>query len=181
MYNENTTLFCRQLMGSDEYVLWRGCPEKKGRFLSGHELGSFAFSILWTVITCAVCIPAFSMGFHMSSLFVILFPCIGICMIVSHLRKINCLRNHTEYVITNKRLYRCIGTKMDSYAAAVTLGYQTEYHRNGNATIRFPMAIDRSAGRVRVNGRNIPQYVSLINIGEVERVQQALANMSAEN
>ncbi len=117
----------------------------------------------------------------MSTLFVIFFPLVGISMMIGQLCKVLRIKNHTEYVITNKRLYRRMGKKIDSYASSVTIGYETEYHRNGNATIRFPMAIDRSKGRVRVNGREIPQYVSLINIGEVDRVQQALSNMSVEN
>ena len=181
MYNENTTLFCRRQMGSDEYVLWHGRPEKKGRVLSGPDVWNLIFSIIWTVFACAMCIPAFMYGADSSTLFIIFFPLVGIGMMIGQLCKVLRIKNHTEYVITNKRLYRRMGKKIDSYASSVTMGYETEYHRNGNATIRFPMAIDHSKGRVRVNGREIPQYVSLINIGEVDRVQQALSNMSVEN
>ncbi len=181
MDHRDDYIFCRRQMGSDEYVLWQGRPEKKGRVLSGSDLGNLIFSIIWTVLACAMCIPAFMDGADMSTLFVIFFPLVGIGMMIGQLCKVLRIKKHTEYVITNKRIYRRMGKKVDNYSAAVTLGYQTEYHRNGNATIRFPMAIDCSKGRVRVNGREIPQYVSLINIREVERVQQALANMTVEN
>ena len=179
--NEASCYFCRDQMGPDEYVLWHGKPEKRGRLLAPHEVGSLLFSIFWTVISCTMCIAALTTGSGLAVLFVLIFPLVGIGLIVSQLIKINRLRNHTEYVITNKRLYRHIGPRIENYPASVTLGYEMEYHRNGNATFRFPMAIDRNAGTVRVNGRYIPQYISLVNIGDIDRVQSALASMNSEH
>ena len=171
MDHETTSLFCRPLMGPDEYILWQGRPGKKGRVLFGTDLAQLIFAIVWT----------FLYGLDPSAYFIIIFPLVGVGLIIGQFYKIGRIRNHTEYVLTNKRLYRRMGKNVDSYEAVTTLGYETKYHRNGNATISFPMAIDHRKGRVRVNGREIPQYVSLLNIGDVERVQQALSNMSVEN
>lgn len=181
MDHETTTLFCRPLMGPDEYILWQGQPDKKGRVLFGTDMAQLIFAIVWTVMACGFCVPAFLYGLDPSAYFIIIFPLVGVGLIIGQFYKIGRIRNHTEYVLTNKRLYRRMGKNVDSYDAVTTLGYETKYHRNGNATISFPMAIDRRKGRVRVNGREIPQYVSLLNIGDVERVQQALSNMSVEN
>ncbi len=180
-YNEYC--FCRGQMGADEYVLWSGRPEKKGSFLSSSDKGSLVFSIIWLVL---------SLGFGYMGLMAMndewfmmivpfFFPAVGIGLVASHFVKIHRLKNNTEYVITNKKIYRRSGKKVDTFSASVTTNYQTEYHKCGTATIRFPMAIDPRLARVRSNGREIPQYFALVNIGEVERVQQALANMSTES
>lgn len=181
MDHETTTLFCRPLMGPDEYVLWQGRPDKKGRVLFGTDMTQLIFSIFWAVLACGFCVPVFLYGIDPSAYFIFIFPLVGIGMIIGQFYKISRIKNHTEYVITNKRLYRRMGKNIDRYDAGTTLGYETQYHRNGNASIRFPMAIDRRKGRVSVNGREVPQYVSLINIGDVDRVQQALSNMSVED
>lgn len=180
MYNEeNSRLFCRSQMAPDEYVLWSGRPEKSGLFMSGAELGSFIFSIIWTIFACAMCISAMKsrMGNSIVGYLPLLFPIVGIILIVSHLRKFLVLRNQTEYVITNKRIYRLMGKRTDNFSASVTVGYETKYHRNGNATISFPMAIDPTKGKTRVAGQTLPRCFTINNIAEVDRVQQALSRM----
>ncbi|MBR6826181.1 MAG: hypothetical protein IKM59_06495 [Oscillospiraceae bacterium] len=182
MNSESLTLFCRPQMGGDEYVLWHGCPSKQGRLLSGTELRIFLFCILWTVLGTAMAIAFIVIEPDPTTFVVLLFPVIGGFLIATQLRRLLCLRNHTEYVITNKRLYRRMGKKVDSYAACMTQGFQIQYHPNGNATIRFPMIVDPGAGTMRSRREGeIYQYVALINIEDPDRVEQALVNMSVES
>ena len=74
MDHETTTLFCRPLMGPDEYILWQGQPDKKGRVLFGTDLAQLIFAIVWTVMACGFCVPAFLFGLDPSAYFIILFP-----------------------------------------------------------------------------------------------------------
>lgn len=84
---------------------------------------------------------------------VFLFPLAGVGVMVGMLCKSFRFRNCTEYVITNKRVCRRMGKRMDNYTAAVAKSHELKYHRNGNATIRFFNAIDYSAGHRRYDGR----------------------------
>lgn len=183
MDHESTTLFCRPLMGPDEYVLWQGRPEKKGKLVTWNEISTFVLCVIWTVLACSMCSHAIQGGTDplgnttVFTYFPLLFPLVGFALLIKQIYKYFLVRNHTEYAITNKRLYRRMGKNTDSYPASQTLGYETEYYRNGNATIHFPLTRDRSKRRVRVNGREVPQYVTLINIADVDRVQQVLSLM----
>lgn len=179
MHNEeNSRLFCRSQMAPDEYVLWSGRPEKNGIFMSGAEAFALLFSVVWTVLACYM-IRTFLIDFRfgIASILPLIFPVVGIGLIVSQIRKALILRNHTDYVITNKRIYRLMGKRMDNFSASVTVGYETKYHRNGNATISFPMAIDPTKGKTRVAGQTLPRCFTINNIAEVDRVQQALSRM----
>ena len=182
MYSESTELFCRSQMSADEYVLWSGRPEKNGPFLSGAEIGSLLFSIVWTVIATAMCLPALKdNGGTILGLFPAIFPIVGLFLVGSHLRRVLILRNHTEYVITNKRIYRRMGKRIDNFSASIAVGYQSQTHRNGNSTITFPMAIDPSKPRTKSNGREVPRFFTINSIADVDRVQQVLSRMETNN
>ena len=179
-YNENC--FCREQMRADEHILWSGKPEKKGRHLTTAERGAFALSVLALFVS----LPfgylglAYPNGDWVTNILLLIFPVIGIAMVTSQFVKLHRLKNDTEYVITNRKIYRRCGQRVDSFPASISVSYETEYHKCGTATIRFPMAVDPHLPRVRVNKREIPQYFALVNIGEVEEVLQVLTNMSAQ-
>lgn len=183
MYSEeHGELFCRRQMSADEYVLWSGRPEKRGLFFIAGDLHSIFFFIIFTVFSFVIFYAGLK-GTPAGSplrMIPIIFPTVGIGLLCVQVSKFLALRNKTEYVITNKRFYRRYGNKMENFPISQTAGYNVKYHRNGNASIVFTGIIDSTRPMVRSNGRQIIPYITISNIADVARVQQALDRANTE-
>ena len=182
MYSEERSeLFCRRQMSADEYVLWSGRPEKKGLFLAGAEIGSLIFLILWTIFASVL----FYKGLKGSDFFPFvlisaIFPAVGIILLSVQISGFLKLRNNTEYVITNKRLYRRLGKKAENFSVNLISNYHVAYHRNGNASVIFPGIIESAKIVGRTRKQQVIHYVTLVNIANITQVQQILDRVNAE-
>ncbi len=181
MDNESTYLFCRSQMDPDEQVLWRGRPDSKSLYMPKYELMAFCFGVGIALVTSAVLIFAWIVNGSEPLIvaFTIAFPLAGLSIAGIELKRAIQRRDCTEYVITNKRIFRRIGISIEVFSEGIAEGYETILRRNGNAVIRFPMVIDPKAERVWNNNKEIIQTFSLANITEVEAAQKALAHISA--
>ncbi len=168
--------FCRGQMAPDEFVIWTGKPETKSNLFIGQNLSTVLFAIPWTAFAVYLTVTAaqFPGLFFLSG---IPFLAIGLYMLFGNFIYTAYMRKRTAYVITNKRIYRRMGRKTDNLSAAVMPTYETIMHRNGNGTIRFPLANDPYQRTYRVNGRVVTHYFSLDNLADIDRVQQAIARM----
>ncbi len=181
MNSEIPYLFCRGLMDADEVLLWHGRPSKKGLCMSRYDWTIFCFGIGFTL--CAAFL--LTLGWigagpePMVIGFTIVFPIAGIAVAVGPLRRGLRTRNHTEYVITNKRLFRRIGIHTEAFTEGIAQGYETILHRNGTATIRFAAVAEPNAVPFYVNGREVIQPLTLVKIADYEDVQRALTALQS--
>lgn len=179
MNNDSSYLFCRSQMDADEILLWQGRPTAKGLCMSKYDRVIFCFGIGFTLFA-AFCL---TLGWMHNDadllliLFTIVFPAAGIFVAYGPLKRGLRTRNHTEYVITNKRLFRRIGIHTEVFTDGITQGYETILHRNGTATIRFAAVVEPNAVPFYVNGREIIQPLTLVKIADYEGAQRALTTL----
>lgn len=179
MNNDSSYLFCRSQMDADEILLWRGRPTAKGLCMSKYDRSIFCFGIGFTLFA-AFCLTLGWIGAGPDPMvigFTIVFPIAGIAVAVGPLRRGLRTRNHTEYVITNKRLFRRIGIHTEVFTDGITQGYETILHRNGTATIRFAAVLEPNAVPFYVNGREVIQPLTLVKIADYEGAQRALTTL----
>ncbi len=176
MNSESTNLFCQGLMDGDEVLLWHGRPTAKGLCMSKYDRIIFCFGIGFTLFA-AFCL---TLGWMYNDadllliLFTIAFPAAGIFVAAGPLKRGLRTRNSTEYVITNKRLFRRIGIHTEVFTEGIAQGYETILHRNNTATIRFATVVEPNAVPFYVNGREVIQPLTLVKIADYEGAQRAL-------
>ena len=179
MNSDSSYLFCRSQMDADEILLWQGRPTAKGLCMSIYDRVIFCFGIGFTLFA-AFCLTIGWMNIDANELlilFTIAFPTAGIAVAAGPLKRGLRTRNHTEYVITNKRLFRRIETHTEVFTDGITQGYETILHRNGTATIRFAAVLEPNAVPFYVNGREVMQPLSLVKIADYEGAQRALTTL----
>ena len=179
MNNDSSYLFCRSQMDADEILLWQGRPTAKGLCMSKYDRVIFCFGIGFTLFA-AFCLTLGWIGAGPDPLligFTIAFPIAGIAVAIGPLRRGLRTRNHTEYAITNKRLFRRIGIHTEVFTDGIIQGYETILHRNGTATIRFAAVLEPNAVPFYVNGREIIQPLTLVKIADYEGAQRALTTL----
>lgn len=163
--------FIRGYLTDNEYVLWKGKPEK-GNLISGRDLILLPFSIFWL---------GFSLFWELmvikttNSVFMIIwglpFIAIGIYLLVGRFI-FSCLqKNKTYYVITNKRIIIKKGNKLQLFDSKDIPAMNITIHRSGNATIIFA---DNVYGQRNYYGRT---YFTFDNIKDYIQVQSAINRM----
>ncbi len=172
--------FCRNQMGPDEFVLWTGRPHEKSTFLPEYDKGTFVFAIIFFAITTTLFFSFRSEDIGIAGLILFILPIGGIALMVSTIRRGLLLRKETKYVITNKRIYRRLGTRTDTFPAAQTAEYEIHYHRNCTATIVFPKTFDTAFPSNEDEDQIIPRRFSLENISDPKEVMNALARMEID-
>lgn len=168
--------FCRGQMAPDEFVLWTGKPEIKGNLFTTEDIPLTLFYALWTGFAVFWFVSAAKYG-GLFSIFGIPFVFVGCYLLFGRFIHKAYLRRRTTYVITNRRVYRKRGQKIDNLPATQNPGYETIIHRNGNATIRFHLISDDYRSAPKFNGRQFTRRYELENLLDADRVQQALARM----
>lgn len=178
MDNQSTYLFYRNYLEEGESILWHGSPEKKGLFMSKYDLWFLYFAIGWTVFTAPLLVFPF-INNEWNPFFVafcIIFPAVGVLMTVSHIRKSLRNRNSTEYAITNKRIFRRVGIRIEVFYPKFNYICQVEHHKNGTMTLKFPEVRDEST--MVINGYY--QCFSIRGIADHPEAQQALDCMEID-
>lgn len=171
--------FCRALMSPDEHVLWQGKPDKGNLFTKQQLLGLPGVLVFLgiTVFITGGSAKGGMQNFIMFLPFLVIVSFILLGPIVRHIRN----RKNSLYVITNKKIYRKIGSKIDYLAAASMPSHYTYLYKNGNGSIYFqnePATYDELnyGNSHRGPATNRPTF-SLENLADVRRAESALEQM----
>ena len=168
----------KQYLVNGEYVLWQGMPEK-GNLISRSDIFMIPFSILWCGFAIFWEITAITSGApFFFALWGIPFVCVGLYIVFGRFIWTAWTRKRTRYVITNKKIIRFRGKRVDMLDGRSLPPMHTEIHRNGNGTIIFGTVnpyYGRS-GRMSWNSSDGSQF-TIENISNCLQVQQIISNM----
>lgn len=171
--------FCRPYLVNGEYVMWQGKPQKR-RKITAADIYMFVFSLFWCGFAFFWEITAISNGAPLFfCLFGLLFMCVGLYLVFGRFIHISYLRKHTAYVITNKKIIRKRGKKIDMLDGRAMPPMFVDINENGNGTIKFGQetVYHRGYGRTTVNNSGYSSVFALENIPDVIQVQQIINNI----
>ena len=169
--------FANPYIGPGESILWRGCPGK-GHLFTGSDVLMIPFSILWCGFAIFWEASVLSAGAPLLfKLWGIPFVCVGLYITVGRFFHMAWMRKRTAYVITNKKIIRARGNRIDMIEGRNMPPVQISAFRDGSGTIRigFPTYY-RRRNSVSWNGTDSSVF-SLENIPEVARVERIIASM----
>ena len=137
LYSANDSSWYQNLLTADEHVLWRGKPEKYS-LIGSSDAFLIPFSVLWC---------GFAIFWELSvwrenapllfKLWGIPFVCVGLYMVFGRFYFKSRSLKDTDYVITNKKVIRRVGKKIDSLNGASLPPMETEFKEDGSGTIYF--------------------------------------------
>lgn len=169
--------FSRPYIVGGEYILWKGKPQK-GNIITGRDAYLIPFSILWCGLVLFWEFSAITSGAPgLMGLFGIPFVCVGLYMVFGRFLHVNYLRKRTAYVITNKKIIRLRGKKIDMLDGKHLPPVHVEAYKNGNGTIRFESAAYLRNGRSYQGDPWGTSQFALENVENVVQVQQAIDKM----
>lgn len=166
--------FVRQYLGSSEYILWKGAPER-GNLMTKRECKNLFFGFLAFVFLVFWFLGA--KRFASDKIFPLFaIPAALIClynMFGSIVTKAITLKK-TRYVITNRKIIRARGKKIDFLNGPKLPPSQVETYRNGCGSLYFHSFDSENSN----HGSFGPQSVfSILNVGDVMAVQAAIQRM----
>ncbi|MBP3412280.1 MAG: hypothetical protein J6K89_03390 [Oscillospiraceae bacterium] len=167
--------FCRELMVPNEYILWTGKPNQ-GTVFSVFTGSSLLLNIVFLGFSYFMLELAKNSDEKVFALLWVAFIAVGIYGLTIWPFQAYYQRKNTLYVITNKQIYRKRWKKITKLSASEMPNYETTYHNNGTATIRFTLNYIPSWS----NGETVEKHFSLENLTDVTRAQQAIAQMDTE-
>ncbi len=172
-YENNEFDFAKHLLIPGENILWKGKPEK-GAIFTRQDIIMIPFSIFWCGFAFFWFFGALEAG-GFFALFGIPFILVGLYLVAGRFFITAHLRKNTAYVITNKKIIRKKGKKIDMIEIATLPPMHTELHQNGCGTITFgePTYSYRSS---RSRGYVEPAF-SLENIADVIRIQALISSI----
>ena len=166
--------FVNACLAPGEYVLHR-CKPGKGRLFTSQDVFMIPFSIFWCGFAFFWEITAIRSGApYFFCLFGLPFVCVGLYMVFGRYIWTAYIRKHTAYVITNRRIIRRRGNRMDIQDGATMPAMHITQFPDGNGTITFGEQV-----YYRRNGRTYRQGqpFMLENIPDVMKVQQIIYGM----
>lgn len=181
MEYKNEYNFIAPYITGDEFVLWKGKPEK-GRIFTSHDFLMIPFSIVWFGFAIFWETGVLSSGAYLFGLFGIPFIIIGLYLTVGRFIHASYLRKRTFYVITNKKIIRLRGKKIDMLDGKAMPSMRIEIHKNGNGTIKFSDIAYRKSGFAYRDfdldpWRNGYGMFTIENIPNVAQVQKIIESM----
>lgn len=176
MMYEDDYSFSKGYIAPVERILWKGKPAK-GNLFSAGDLFMIPFSILWCGFAVFWEVSAIRGGApFFFYLFGAIFVCAGLYFVFGRFLWVAYLRKHTAYVITNKKIIRKRGKRIDMLSAATMPHANTIIHKNGCGTIRFSAMNSYYKGSFSATGMDMNTF-TLENVPDVLRVQQAIDAM----
>lgn len=174
-YTEDFT-FARPYISPGETILWRGKPGR-GNLFTSQDVFMIPFSIFWCGFAFFWEITAISGGApFLFALFGAPFICVGLYLVFGRFLWTAYIRKRTAYVITNRKIIRARGNKIDMLDGKTMPPVYVTATRDGSGTIQFGQpnyyrrrrwdAFDQNAG-----------LFSLENVPDVARVQQMIESM----
>ena len=175
MYTEitNDYSFATPYIAPGETILWRGRPEP-GHLFGSQDILLIPFSIFWCGFAIFWEVSAILSGApFFFALWGIPFVCMGLYLVFGRFFHIAWLRKNTFYVITNQKVLRKRGKKIDMLEARTMPSIHVTAHTDGRGTIRFGEMVYHRGRRNSSWGPDNSQFM-LDNIPDVARVQQIL-------
>lgn len=173
-YNDEYS-FSHPYITPGEAVLWKGKPEK-GHLFTSQDVFMIPFSIMW----CGFAL--FWEGTVLSTnapfffkLWGIPFVCMGLYLVFGRFIWTAYIRKRTAYVITNKKIIRIRGNKIDMLDGRNMPSVHVTANKDGSGTIRFGQPT-HYRGRNNFFDPNTGLF-TLENIPNVGRVQQIISQI----
>ncbi len=161
----------------DEYIVWHGKPEK-GSYIRREQMITIPFGLFFFFFAC-VWAGGASMASPLFALFALPFMAVGLYLSFGVIIHKAILLSKTEYAITNKKLIRISGQRVDMVRADQLGSLQIEMNKNGTGTITFLQQEVYYRGGKRYSsypGGNMG-FHSIENIKDVIYVQQKINEM----
>lgn len=172
-YNEYG--YSKDYMVDDEYILWRGKPAG-GSIFTSQDILMIPFSILWCGFAVFWVVSAFMSGAPaIFCCFGLPFVAVGMYLVFGRFIHTAYMRKRTLYVITNKKIIRKRGAKVDILHLNNLPSMTLTAHKNGNGTIRFGQTYSYYSGGQRYT-TNSSSLFMLENIPNAVQVQEIISN-----
>lgn len=171
MEHEIDYSFSKPYITSGEHVLWRGTPEK-GNILTKNDFFLIPFSLIWSSVVAYAAHSTFTSDSPIfAKLFMIPFFCGGAYLLAGRFIALAWKRSHSAYVLTNRKVIRKCGNRIDTMELAGSAATHLEMYRNGCGTITFgdPSMNFRRNSRTNISGQS--ELFALENIQDPARVQ----------
>jgi len=166
--------FATPMMASDERILWKGTPGS-GHFFLPSDLFMIPFSIVWCGFAFFWEFGVISSGAPIfMAVFGLPFIAVGLYITVGRFLWKAYLRKRTAYVITNKKIIRKQGSRIDTLEKTAIMNTDVRVYDNGNGTILLNSTGYYGSRRYGY-GRPVPFILD--NIPNVADAQRALASM----
>lgn len=163
--------FGRPYMVGDEYILWKGKPEKGGLF-TGREIIMLPFALIWLAFSAFWELTAiFSGAPLLFCLWGVPFVGIGLYLLIGRFFHMAYLRKRTFYIVTNKKIMIKRGNRIEMHDGKTLPPMDIQIHKNGNGTITFRDDVYMS-GR-----RRYSSCFALENLADVVAAQNAIDMM----
>ncbi|MBQ8914772.1 MAG: hypothetical protein IJ046_01175 [Clostridia bacterium] len=178
MYERDEFDFCKRMLTQGEYVIWKGKPEK-GRLFSRNDIVMIPFSLVWCGFAVFWFVSALSMGAPIPfAMFGIPFICVGLYLVFGRFIHTAHRRKKTLYVITNKKIIRNYGGRIDMLEIASLPPMRVEAFGDGCGNIYFGEVIYTGYTTSRRRRATSTEHVfALENIPDVVRVQDMIASI----
>lgn len=167
--------FARSYMGPGETILWKGKPGK-GNLVTGQDLFMIPFSIVWCGFALFWEYNVIRIGFTPFMLFGIPFVCMGVYLVVGRFFHTAWLRKRTAYVITNKKIIRARGNRIDMIEGRNMPPVQITAFRDGSGTVRIGYPYHRYRRSALDTNMGVQDFM-LENVPNVALVQQMIDRM----
>ena len=154
-----------------ETVLWKGRP-KKGRLITSQDIIMIPFSLSWCSFAFFWEFSAIQSGAPLPMvLFGLPFIAVGLYMVFGRFFHTAHMRKQTFYVITNLKIIRKRGKKIDMLDCTTIPPLHIHANRDGSGTISFTIVYDGVYSGRRSGSRTL---FELENIPDVARVHALL-------
>ena len=176
-YNDDYS-FSRSYITPGETVLWRGRPQP-GRIITSQDVVMIPFSIFWCGFAFFWEYTALQNGApFFFALFGLPFIAVGLYLVFGRFIHTAWLRKRTAYVITDLKIIRKRGNRIDMLDRASAPPAQIRAYADGSGTITF----STYCGEVYHNRHRHSRYstFTLENIPEVARVHALLASRTQQ-
>ena len=165
--------FVTPMLSAGEQILWKGTPGKGHLFLPS-DIFMIPFSIFWCGFAFFWEFGVISSGNPVFAFFGLPMIAVGFYITIGRFIWKVYIRKRTVYVITNKKIIRKQGTRLDTLEKSGILSTDVQLYADGNGTIIFNSNHYYSSRR---HGYNRPTPFILDNVPQVADVQRALASM----
>ncbi len=176
MENMMNNQLLNDMLGSDEYIIWKGQPAA-GNVLNKSDAIMIPFSIFWCGFAIFWVLGMLASGAGFMAIFGIPFVAVGIYLVFGRFIHQAYRRKKTEYIITNNRIIVACGNDISSIERNSIRKIDITMHKNGCGTIYINDDADfRYTGYGNRRHRYVRQPFMLENIPEVGKVYKLLTS-----
>ena len=166
-------------LSQGEQILWRGKPErysllnKKDSLMIPFSIAWCGFAIFWEL---SVIITGAPLLFR---LWGIPFVCVGLYMVFGRFLYRRYQLRHSTYVITNRKIIRKVGGKIDMLQSFALPPMEVEQREDGSGTIHFSTEKEMRPGVFSFLLDS--DGFSLVGLSDVRRAMNAIDSMRSDN